>query len=467
MANLTIREKMFCYALNRVISYIDKNPDENILKIIRWLKNHDKEGGLKYQINAVYETLSNPNNNWTKLVKSLWDDIDTDVRKTIFCNVVVNGSMLGSPKQRRLAKELQCNVPWAILMDPTTNCNLHCTGCWAGDYKKGLNLSLEELNDVVSQGKEVGVYTYVLSGGEPLIRKDDIIKLCEKNQDCAFLAFTNGTLIDEAFSKEMLRVKNFVPAISLEGFKEENDKRRGEGTYDKIIDAIKILKEHKLLFGVSCCYTKDNALVLGSEAFMDHIINLGAKFCWYFTYIPVGVNAPVNLIADSSQREYMYHQIRAFRSTKPIFTMDFWNDGEYVAGCIAGGRHYLHINANGDYEPCAFIHYSDSNIREKTLLEALQSPLFQQYRAHQPFNRNLLRPCPLLDNPDYLAMMVDNANAYSTDLNEPEDVPSLVSKTQEASLNWAHVPLRLRNASRRSRMPPRDDIKEQMDALPH
>ncbi len=79
------------------------------------------------------------------------------------------------------------------------------------------------------------------------------------------------------------------------------------------------------------------------------------------------------------QREYMYHQIRKYRKTKPLFTMDFWNDGEYVKGCIAGGRCYLHISANGDIEPCAFIHYSDSSIYEKTLLEAYKSPLFMQY----------------------------------------------------------------------------------------
>ena len=108
--------------------------------------------------------------------------------------------------------------------------------------------------------------------------------------------------------------------------------------------------------------------------------------------------------------------------TKPLFTLDFWNDGEYADGCIAGGRRYLHINANGDVEPCAFIHYSDSNIREKTLLEALQSPLFMEYHRGQPFNDNMLRPCPLLDNQGRLAEMVDASGAHSTDLQNPEDV---------------------------------------------
>jgi MoaA/NifB/PqqE/SkfB family radical SAM enzyme len=126
-----------------------------------------------------------------------------------------------------------------------------------------------------------------------------------------------------------------------------------------------------------------------------------------------------------------------FRETKPLFTLDFWNDGEYTEGCIAGGRRYLHVNANGDMEPCAFIHYSDSNIREKTILEALKSPLFMNYHDGQPFNENYLRPCPLLDNPDALVGMVERSGAYSTDFEDPEDVVELSGKTRVAAEKWA------------------------------
>ena len=119
--------------------------------------------------------------------------------------------------------------------------------------------------------------------------------------------------------------------------------------------------------------------------------------------------------------------------------MDFWNDGEYVNGCIAGGRNYLHINANGDIEPCAFIHYADSNIKDKTLLEAFRSPMFMQYRRNQPFNHNMLRPCPLLDNPGRLAQMVKKAGAHSTDLTHPEDVDALCAKCVGAATDWAAV----------------------------
>ena len=116
--------------------------------------------------------------------------------------------------------------------------------------------------------------------------------------------------------------------------------------------------------------------------------------------------------------------------------MDFQNDGEYVGGCIAGGRRYLHINANGDVDPCVFIHYSDSNIREKTLLECLQSPIFMEYHKEQPFNENHLRPCPMLENPEKLRTMVHRTEAVSTDLQSPESVDHLCDKCVNYAENW-------------------------------
>lgn len=166
---------------------------------------------------------------------------------------------------------------------------------------------------------------------------------------------------------------------------------------------------------------------------------MGAKFCWLFTYMPVGVGSPTHLMVSAQQRRMMYERVRAFRKTKPIFTIDFWNDGEYVNGCVAGGKYYLHINANGDIEPCAFIHYSDSNIREKSLIEALQSPLFASYRTHQPYNVNHLMPCPLLDNYGKLAEVVKESGAVSTDLEHREDVDELCEKCREKASAWAVV----------------------------
>ena len=295
------------------------------------------------------------------------------------------------------------------------------------------------MDDIIRQAGEIGTRMFLFTGGEPLVRKKDIIRLCEAHPDCQFLSFTNGTLIDEAFADEMLRVKNFIPAISVEGFEADTDFRRGSGTFRQVERAMALLKRKKLPFGISCCYTSQNVEMIGSEAYFDQMIDWGAKFCWFFTYMPVGSGAVPELMVSASQRKFMYEQVRKFRETKPLFTLDFWNDGEYVNGCIAGGRRYLHINANGDYEPCAFIHYSDSSIREKTLVEALQSPLFQAYRQGQPFNENHLRPCPMLDNPDALLTMVHNTGARSTDLEHPMDVADETGKCREKAEQWGPV----------------------------
>ena len=425
--------------LQTVYRYLDKDPEHNIIKVLDWLEKHDKHDSMTSQVTLIKNAIADEDNNWSKLVRSLWTDIDAKQRKVLFDAAVINGSLIGSPIQMKMQEKYKCNIPWAILMDPTSACNLKCTGCWAAEYGNKMNLSFEQLDDIICQGKKHGTYIYIYSGGEPLVRKKDIIRLCEKHGDCAFLSFTNGALIDEAFADEMLRVGNFVPAISIEGFEEATDFRRGKGTFQAVLRAMTLLKERKLLFGISCCYTSKNTEAIGSEAYFDAMIDMGAKFAWLFTYMPIGADAVMDLIATAEQRAFMYHQIRKFRKEKPIFTMDFWNDGEFVGGCVAGGRAYLHINANGDIEPCAFIHYSDSNIKEKTLIEAYQSPLFKAYRANQPFNDNMLRPCPVLDNPGKLTEMVEKSGAHSTDMLKPEEACDYCNKCVYAAEQWAPV----------------------------
>lgn len=436
---MELENKLKKAALGTAFDYIARDPERNVHKLMGWVDKFagDDPNELTAQRDAVRKVLSEPDSNMYKFIMSIFRDIDTEVLKKTFENFIVNANLVGFPREQELSAEFGCNVPWAILMDPTTACNLRCVGCWAADYGKNLSMSYEELSDIVRQGKELGIYMYLFSGGEPLTRKKDIIRLCEEHNDCQFLAFTNGTLIDSDFAREMLRVKNFIPAISVEGFEAATDARRGEGTYKAVMAAMSRLKAYKLPFGVSCCYTSQNIDSLSSEEFIDHIIGCGAKFAWFFHYMPVGVDAVPELLPSPEQREHMYHTLRGYRKTKELFLIDFQNDGEFVGGCIAGGRSYLHISAGGDMEPCAFIHYSDSNIREKTLLEALQSPLFMAYHDNQPFNCNHLRPCPMLENPERLAAMVKKSGAHSTDMQSPEDAEKLREKCKPYAEAWA------------------------------
>ena len=426
-------------ALELALDYVLKNPAKNFSKLLDWVERFDVSGTVKGQLEAVRPAAKDPDNVWNKYTVKLCEEVDHTVLKTTVKNLFINASIAGMKKQEESREKYGCNIPWAVLLDPTSACNLKCTGCWAAEYGDKLNMSYEEMDTIINQANELGTYMFLYSGGEPLVRKKDIIRLCEAHPDCQFTAFTNGTLIDEEFANEMLRVKNFIPAISVEGFEADTDFRRGVGTFAKVEQAMMTLRDRNLPFGISCCYTSKNTDMIGSEEYFDQMIAWGARFCWFFTYMPVGVDAVPELMVSAQQRQFMYEQIRKFRETKPIFTLDFWNDGEYSEGCLAGGKTYLHINANGDYEPCAFIHYSDSNIREKTLLEALQSPLFKAYQSGQPWNENQLRPCPLLDNPDALVRIVETSGAHSTELQNPENVRDLTAKCELPSKQWAVV----------------------------
>jgi MoaA/NifB/PqqE/SkfB family radical SAM enzyme len=424
------------YGLNKVYDYLEKDPRTNLPKVMDFVDKITPADMMKSQRDTFRRVINDQDNNWNKMICSLWDDIDTRVLKAAFQNFILNGSITGWSTQEDMRKKYDCNIPWAILLDPTSACNKHCLGCWAGEYGNKLNLSFDEIDSIIEQGKALGTYVYIYTGGEPLMRKKDLIALCNKHNDCEFLCFTNGTLIDQDFCDELLRVANFIPIVSVEGFEEATDFRRGKGTYAEVEHAMALMRRNKLAFGISCCYTAKNVDIIGSEEYFDWMIEKGAKFCWFFSYMPVGKEADVDLITRPEQREFMYHQVRRFRNEKMLFTLDFFNDGEYVGGCIAGGRRYLHINANGDVDPCVFMHYSDSNIREKSLVECLQGPLFMAYHKNQPFNENMLRPCPVLDNPGRLTTMVNETGAHSTEILSPEKPEEYTARCEDIAVEW-------------------------------
>ena len=429
-------------AYEKAVDYLLADPENHIVKIMDVL-DKAAPADLFASQRAAFRGAIDEKSNWYQLLMHIMNDLNPEVRDSFIKTLIIDGNLMAWPVQEANRDKYECNIPWAILLDPTSACNLHCTGCWAAEYGNKLNLSLEEIDSIICQGKELGTHVYIYTGGEPLVRKRDLIKLCEMHPDCVFLSFTNGTLIDEAFCQEMIRVKNFVPALSAEGFEEATDGRRGEGVYAKVQHAMELLKSHGLPFGVSCCYTSENWDSIASEQYFDYLIDQGALFAWIFSYMPVGVNSPASLMANPEQREHLYRFVREMRKTKPLFTLDFQNDGEFVGGCIAGGRRYLHINAKGDVDPCVFAHYSNANIREVSLLDALRSPLFMEYYREQPFDDNLLRPCPIYENSGKLTEMVNRAGAHSTDPEAPEPVEDLCAKTKPVADAWKPVAERI------------------------
>lgn len=426
--------------IDEVLKYVNKDRENHLLKLVDLVEKLAGDMFQEKSYAGARSLIQDGDGKWMQYLNRLMDEVDPHVLQTTVLNLGYEAAFQGTKTIRKMRKEHQCNIPWVMLLDPTSACNLRCTGCWAAEYGHKLNLSYELLDSIITQGKELGVYFYMYTGGEPLVRKKDLIRLCEKHNDCAFHAFTNGTLVDDDFCKEMVRVGNLSLSLSLEGFEEVNDGRRGNGIFQKVLKAMDLLKKYGLIFGTSICYTSANVETVTSDEFLDMIIEHGCRYSWYFNYMPVGNGAVKELIPTVKQREYMYHRIREIRGReggKPIFVMDFQNDGEFVGGCIAGGRNYMHINANGDVEPCVFVHYSSANIKDVSLLEALKQPLFMAYRENQPFNGNHLRPCPMLENPEILQRMVHETGAKSTDLQSPETVEHLCGKCVEYAREWS------------------------------
>ncbi len=229
-----------------------------------------------------------------------------------------------------------------------------------------------------------------------------------------YTIYTNGRLIDEKICQRFVEVGNVIPAISLEGFKEETDKRRGPEHFDRVMKAMDLLKEAQILFGFSATLTRHNAELLSGDRFVDLMIEKGCVLGWYFMYVPIGREPNLELMQTPKQRGYQFERLTFIRSTKPILLADFWNDGPVVGGCISGGRKYFHINANGDIKPCVFCHFATHNIRESSLQDAIRSPLFQTIRCQLPSYENLLRPCVIIDRPEISRKTIAEHGAYFT-----------------------------------------------------
>ncbi len=333
------------------------------------------------------------------IARRLLNETHPHHRKKIITNFIIQQLLVGTNRRKAFEEERGFKPPNAMLISPTMRCNLNCFGCYSGSYPIEEELPIEVIDRLIGECKEMGIYLIIMTGGEPFLRRD-LFDLFEKHGDCIFQVYTNGSLIDEAMVRRFVELGNVVPAISLEGFREETDARRGKGRFDQVVQVMNLLKRAGIFFAVSTTQTIHNTETIGSEDFIDFLVERGCIFLWNFHYIPIGRHADLSLMATPEQRIWIQERFAYFRATKPLLMVDFWNDGCLTEGCIAGGRKYFHVNARGDLEPCVFCHFAYDNIKEKSLIEALNSPLFQEIRSRQPFSDNLLLNCPLIDHPE-------------------------------------------------------------------
>ncbi|HDH97274.1 MAG TPA: radical SAM protein [Proteobacteria bacterium] len=335
------------------------------------------------------------------LFKKRFGELHPNVRKRFAEAFIYNHMIAATKKRTEVQKRLKAPKRLGtVVISPTMRCNLKCVGCYSANYKKKDKISPKELDRIVTELKEqLGIHYIVLSGGEPFLR-DDLFDLLSKHQDVLFMSYTNGTLIyDKKLAPKLAELGNLVPCISVEGFAEETDRRRGKGVFKKIVGAMTQLRNEGVLFGFSATPMRHNNELLVSDEFVDFYTDLGCFIGWYFNYMPLGRSPDLSLMPTPEQRLYRYERVRELRKTKDILLADFWCDGALVGGCLSAGNSYFHINADGGIEPCVFNQFWVDTIFDKPLIEALDSTYYQFLRKKLRDVDNPLRPCPIIDRP--------------------------------------------------------------------
>jgi MoaA/NifB/PqqE/SkfB family radical SAM enzyme len=364
--------------------------------------------------------------------------LSRNVKEKFVQNFVVKPFTVYGPRRKAFFEQNGYEVPSLMVISPTMKCNLNCYGCYAWDYRKSEDLDIKIVHRIINEAKQMGIFFFVISGGEPNYWPH-LIEVLETHEDAIFQIYTNGTLIDEKRAAEFARLGNALPCISVEGFESETDARRGKGAFKKVSNAMDLLREKGVIFGFSATATRENNEFIVSDEFVDYYIDKGIYIGWYFNYIPIGRSPDLNLMPTPEQRDYRRKRIIELRDTKKAVLADFWNDGILTNGCIAGGYDYFHVISNGDVEPCVFCHFAADNIKEKSLKEVLESPFFMAFKRRRPYNDNLLRPCTIIDNPHILREAVEEGGAHPTHPGAETIITTLSSAMDEYAKRYGEI----------------------------
>ena len=333
-----------------------------------------------------------------------------------FADTIVNKAILSDLRARKEAEfraKFGFDPPGFMTISPAKRCNLRCRGCYANSASEKDQLDYEIFTRVIKEMRDYwGARFAVISGGEPLMYRwngKGVLDIYREHPDSLFLMYTNGTLIDDKVAGIMAELGNITPAISVEGMKELTEQRRGKGVFERIIRAMKILKKHRVTFGVSITATRFNAEEIVSDRFIDYYFGeLGAAYAWVFHYMPIGRDVDLALIPTPDQRVYLWQKSWEIIKKRKIMFADFWNHGPVSDGCISAGRPggYFYLDWQANVYPCVFFPYAAANIKEiyekgGNLNDLINLPLHRKIRDWQ-FRYwkegDLLRPCPIRDH---------------------------------------------------------------------
>ncbi len=333
--------------------------------------------------------------------------------KTTLTNPGASAFLLSYARQAKKSAEIRSrfemsgeHIPPFLIMSITSDCNLRCAGCYArhgGQNPHEHQFPAEEWARLFSEAGEIGVSMILLAGGEPFMRRD-VLERAAPHKNILFPVFTNGTLWDEDYARLFKKNRNLMPIISLEGGEAETDARRGDGVHGKVWALMTDLDAMGLLFGVSVTVTRENLSVVTDDATVARLRAVGCKIIFYVEYVPV--ESP-ELALDDAGRTELDSRIGALRAQNgDTLFISFPGDESTTGGCLAAGRGFFHINASGGAEPCPFSPYSDTDMRDKSLREALRSPLFARLRESELLKEEHTGGCVLFEKEDIVARMI-------------------------------------------------------------
>jgi MoaA/NifB/PqqE/SkfB family radical SAM enzyme len=348
------------------------------------------------------------------LLRRVAAELSPHARKRLVKTLVVNGMLEAPTRRARFAAEHGFDPPLTILISPTNRCNLRCPGCYAAGFEREKELSYDILDKILAEVRSMGALYVGFSGGEPLVRKDDLFRLMGEYDDLFFIFYTNGTLMTESDAAELHRLGNVAPIFSLEGFEKATDARRGKGTFRAVMEKMDMLRALGAPFGTSMTVTSRNVDEITSLELFGELYRRGVMVSWLFLYMPVGREPDVSLMPTPEQRERLRQGAAGIRARYPVFVMEPWGDAPWAGGCIGAGRVVYHINAHGDVEPCVFAHYAKHNVHESSLTEALAGDFFKAFRAWRPEKGNPLTPCIIIDYPEHFRNLVRSHVPYAT-----------------------------------------------------
>ncbi len=305
-------------------------------------------------------------------------------RESAFMVKFAAASKAASAKRRK-AEDAGEHRPPFLIASITSKCNLHCAGCYSRcnhatvDAEPVRQLTAGEWEKIMDEADELGISFILLAGGEPMIRRD-VVEAAGRKSGILFPIFTNGTFMDEEYFSLMDRCRNLIPIMSIEGGETVTDARRGKGIYARLIANMDELHRRGLIFGASVTVTTENIREVTSAQFLEKLSDRGCKAVIYVEFVPV-TDDSTELAPGEPEREYLKGEIARLRKEHPeMVYISFPGDEKNSGGCVAAGRGFFHINSHGGAEPCPFSPYSDINVRETSLREAMNSPLFRTLR---------------------------------------------------------------------------------------